>query len=195
VQRSARVAPWIPAPLTAVYAALELAWASPCDVLYDLGSGDGRVIVIAARDFCVRKSVGVEIDPALVEVARAKARMEGVEDRVEVIEGDFFTVTLSDATIVYLYLYKSVNERLRGKLESELRPGTRVVALDFPVPGWLPVRVKRLRDESDILRSIYLYIIGISDGRWGRRGVSLSEESVFDAMFCKAECKRETRQA
>ncbi len=178
-----RLAPWIPAPLRVVYEALELAWAGPCDVVYDLGSGDGRVVVIAARDFHVRRAVGVEIDPALVEVSRAKARMEGVDDRVEIVEGSFFDVPVREATIVYLYLYKSINERLRPKLEEELRPGARVVAVDFPVPGWLPVRIRRVRDESDILRSIYLYLVGISDPRWGRRGVK-PEPNVYSTIFC-----------
>ena len=172
-----RVAPYIPAPLSVVRAALEAAWVSPCDVVYDLGSGDGRVVVIAARDYCVEKAVGVEIDPVLVEAARAYARMYRVADRVEIIEGDFYRVDVSEATVVYLYLYMSINESLRPKLERELRPGARVVTVDFPVPGWLPLYTRRLRDESDILRTIHVYVIGLSDTRWSGLGVKAPGEA------------------
>ncbi len=167
--------PWIPSPLAVVYRALELAWAGPCDIVYDLGAGDGRVVVVAARDFRVRRAVGIEINSLLAEAARVKAKMEGVSDRVEIVEDDFFHVELSEATIVYIYLYMSVNEALRPKLEEELQPGTRVVTIDFPVPGWTPVLVRRLRDEGDILRTIHLYVIGISDTRWPRRENRLDE--------------------
>ncbi len=165
-----RVAPYIPAPVSAVRAALEAAWVGPCDTLYDLGSGDGRAVVIAARDYCVGRAVGVEIDPVLVEVSRAYARMYGVGDRVEIVEGDFFRVSLEGATVVYLYLYASINERLKPKLERELRPGARVVTLDFPVPGWTPLYTRRLRDEGDILRTIHVYVVGLSDGRHAALG-------------------------
>ncbi len=171
MSRSRLTVPWIPSPLRVVYKALELAWVGPCDVVYDLGAGDGRVVIIAARDFGARRAVGVELDPLLAEAARVKARLEGVEDRVEIVEADFFTVDVSEATVVYLYLYMSVNEALRPKLERELRPGARVVAVDFPVPGWVPVLVRRLRDESDLVRTLRLYIIGLSDPRWSRRDV------------------------
>jgi SAM-dependent methyltransferase len=179
-----QLAPWIPTPIKIVYEALDLAWVGPCDVVYDLGSGDGRVVVIAVRDFKAKRAVGVEVDPALVEVARAKAKMEHVDDRVEIIEDSFFNVYIGEATVVYLYLYKSINEQLKPKLEAELKPGTRVVAVDFPVPGWLPVRIRRVRDESDILRTIYLYMIGISDERWGRRGIVPIEDN-YEAIFCR----------
>ncbi|BEP18307.1 hypothetical protein PYJP_16590 [Pyrofollis japonicus] len=174
-QRGGKVAPWIPTPLSIVYAALEAAWASPCDTVYDLGAGDGRAVIIAAREFCVRRAVGVEIDPVLVEAARAKAHMDGVEDRVEIIEQDFFKTSLQGATLVYMYLYRSINEALRSKLEEELRPGARVVTIDFPVPGWVPVYTPRLRDENDILRTIHVYVIGLSDTRYARRGEQIRE--------------------
>ena len=148
-----------------MYEALSLARVGPCDVIYDLGCGDGRVVVIAARDFGVRKAVGVELDEALATIASLRAREEGVADRVEIIEGDMFSVDVSEATVVYIYMYASINELLAGKLERELKDGTRVVTLDFPIPSWTPIRIRRFEDEAGRRRSIYLYVKGISDSR------------------------------
>jgi hypothetical protein len=91
----------------------------------------------------------------------AKAQAAGVRDRIEFILGDFFQEDISDATVVYMYLLTSVNERLKPKLEKELRPGTRVVSLDFSIPGWKPVRV--LGDGVGWQRTIYVYVIGESN--------------------------------
>jgi len=110
----------------------------------------------------------VEIDPVLVEVARAYARRYGVADRVEIREEDFNNTRISDATIVYLYLYSSINERLKPKLERELEPGTRIIAIDFPIPGWIPAYTRRDLDEAGIVRTIRLYVIGLSDTYWTR---------------------------
>ncbi len=166
-----RLAPFIPSPVSIVYHALDLARVCENDVLYDLGAGDGRVVIIAARDFGVRRAVGVEIDDVLATVARVRAREEGVEDRVEIIEDDMFRVDVSEATVVYLYMYASINERLAPKLERELSPGSRVVTLDFPVPQWVPVRVRRVEDEAGRIRSIYLFVRGVSDAKsLARRG-------------------------
>lgn len=167
----ARVAPWVPSPPSIVRVALKAAWANRCDVLYDLGCGDGRVLVIAARDFGVRKAVGFEVDKLLAEAARIHAREYGVEDRVVVVEKDFFEADLREATLVYLYLFQSINERLKPKLERELRPGARVVALDFPVPGWVPVKVVRSVDEAGRVRTIRVYVVGVSNTRYRVRGI------------------------
>ncbi len=164
-----RVAPYIPTPLSIVYEALRFVKPTPCDILYDLGCGDGRVVVIAARDFGVRKAVGVEIDEALATIAALRAREEGVEDRVEIIEGDMFEIDVSPATIVYIYMYASINERLAPKLERELKPGARIVTIDFPIPGWVPVRIRRVEDEAGRLRSIYLFVRGVSDAKQVKR--------------------------
>ena len=190
-------APYIPAPVSVVRAALEAAWVNPCDTVYDLGSGDGRVVVVAARDYCVERAVGIEVDPVLVEVSRAYARMYGVADRVEIVEGDFYSTSIRGASLVYLYLYRSINESLRPKLERELRPGARVVAVDFPVPGWVPLYVRRLRDEADILRSIHVYVIGLSDTRWAVLGASLprvTRELELLAGRCSRSCGPGRRQ-
>jgi len=161
--KSEKLAPWIPTPLPIVYEILDLAGVTPCDTLYDLGSGDGRVVIIAARDFCLEKAIGIEIDPVLVELARAKARLEGVDSRAVFIEGDFLEVDIKDASIVYAYLYKSIIEKLMYKFEGELKPGTRIVTLDFPVPEWIPVLIRRRRDPLDIPHTLYLYIVGLSN--------------------------------
>ncbi len=168
-----RLAPFIPSPLKIVYHALDLARVCERDVVYDLGAGDGRVVIIAARDFGVKRAVGIEIDDVLATAARVKAREEKVADRVTILEDDIFNVRLDDATVVYIYMYKSINEMLAPKLEKELQPGARVVTLDFPVPQWIPVRMRRVEDEQGRIRSIYLYVRGVSDAkRLERRDVN-----------------------
>ncbi len=128
------------------------------DVFYDIGCGDGRVAVYAAVHYGVKKSICIEIDKHLAEEALKRSILEGVADRVSVINADFTEVDVSDATAVYLYLLTSVNDLLRPKLEEELEPGTRVAALDFPVPGWRPSKVVGLDKYSN--KTLYLYIIG-----------------------------------
>jgi cyclopropane fatty-acyl-phospholipid synthase-like methyltransferase len=134
-----------------VEAMLQLAEVSARDVVYDLGSGDGRIPIIAAQKYGAR-GVGIEIDARLVEQSRQTAREAGVETRVEFIHGDLFTVDLSRATVVMLYLSPSVHRRLEPKLSKELAPGSRVVSHQFPIPGWTPA-VRTRPDYSEI----YLY--------------------------------------
>ena len=134
------------------------------DVLYDLGCGDGRIPVEAAKRYPIKKAVCVEIRDDLVERAKERAKRAGVEDRVEIVKGDFFKVPIRDATAVYMYLLTSVNEQLRPKLEKELREGARVVTLDFQIPGWRPVKTI---GGSGWQRTLYVYIIGRSNRRLG----------------------------
>ena len=131
------------------------------DVFYDLGCGDGRIVIEAARRTDVKKAVGIEIDERLVEIARKNAEKSGVSDRVEIIHGDFFTTPISEATVVYMYLTRRVNELLKPKLSSELRIGARIITLDFEIPGWRPVSVTTL--NRVIQRTLYLYVRGVSD--------------------------------
>ncbi|WFO74626.1 class I SAM-dependent methyltransferase [Desulfurococcaceae archaeon MEX13E-LK6-19] len=131
------------------------------DVFYDLGCGDGRIVIEAAKRANVKKAVGIEIDENLVKVAREYARKAGVEDRVEIIHGDFFTVPIRDATVVYMYLTKRANELLKPKLIRELKIGTRIVTLDFEIPGWKPVSI--INKNRLIQGTIYLYVRGVSD--------------------------------
>ncbi len=154
-------APFIPSPKEVVREAIEFSRVSPSDVFYDLGAGDGRVVFEAAKRgaYCV----AVEINPYLVEVIREKARVLGLNDRVRVVEASFYDVYLGDATVVYIYLYRSVIEKLVDKFERELRIGARIVSLDFSIPNWIPVRVRRLLDRRGIVRTLYLYIVGFSN--------------------------------
>jgi hypothetical protein len=129
--------PFVESPQPVVDKMLELANVSEDDVLYDLGSGDGRIPITAAREYGAR-GVGIEIKSRLVEKARANAEDAGVSDRVEFRQGDLFEADLSDATVVTLYLLPSVNLELRPKLFRELEPGTRVVSHDFDMNEWEP---------------------------------------------------------
>jgi len=122
--------PFLVTPPEVVEQMLKLARVGPADVVYDLGSGDGRLVIAAARDFRAR-GVGVEIDPKLVAQSREYARRAGVEARATFHEQDLFQADLSAATVVTLYLTREVNLRLRPKLERELAPGTRVVFLQL----------------------------------------------------------------
>ena len=137
---------------------LRIAGITADDVVYDLGSGDGRIVNLAAQKYGAR-GVGIEIDPPLVERARAIAREAGVEGRVTFIEGDLFTEDLSKATIVTIYLSPTVNARLEPKLRRELRPGTRVVSHQFPIGSWKPDNVVPAEDGT----SLYLWTVRSPD--------------------------------
>jgi len=128
---------FVPTPEPVVQRMLTMANVGPNDVVYDLGCGDGRIAIAAARDFGAR-SVCVDIDPKRIEEATENVRKAGVEDRVEVRHADLFQVDLSPATVVTLYLLESLNEKLRPKLKRELRDGARVVSQSFSMGDWQP---------------------------------------------------------
>ena len=130
-------APYVPTPEHVVLRMLRLANVSAEDVVYDLGSGDGRIVILAAQKFGAR-GVGVEIDSQLVREARRRAERAGVADRVTFRQGNLFDTDLSDATVVTLYLWPDMNNRLRPKLQRELDPGDRVVSHSFDIDGWAP---------------------------------------------------------
>jgi len=135
---------------------LELAEVKPGELVYDLGCGDGRIIILAATEFGAR-AIGIEIRKDLVERCREKIRQLGLEDRVRVIHGDMFKIDIGDADVVTLYLLTSVNKMLRPKLEKELKHGARVVSHDFEITGWKPVKIEELH-ESWRSHKIYLYV-------------------------------------
>ncbi len=137
-----------PSPHAVVRQMLELAKVGPGDVVYDLGSGDGRLPIIAAQKYGAR-GVGVEIDPTLVRLSRQNARDAGVSDRVVFIEGDLFTTDISAATVITLYLSTSVLRDLESKLKKELHPGTRIVSHQFWFLGW-PAEQTRRVDEAEL---------------------------------------------
>ena len=129
---------------------LKLAGVTADDVVYDLGSGDGRIVILAAQKYGAR-GVGIELDPRLVETSRQVARDGEVADRVRFIEGDLFDADISEATVVTLYLSYSVNRRLKPKLWRELRPGTRVVSHQFTMGTWSPEKRVPAEDHTDLL--------------------------------------------
>jgi SAM-dependent methyltransferase len=129
---------YIPTPQAVVDAMLEIASVTERDVVYDLGSGDGRIVITAAKKYGAR-GVGIELDPALVKKAAENAAAAGVSDRVRFVTQNLFSADISEATVVTLYLLQSINERLRPKLVRELTPGTRVVSHVFNMgPEWPP---------------------------------------------------------
>jgi SAM-dependent methyltransferase len=144
---------YLPTPHHVVEAMLELARVAPGDVVYDLGSGDGRIPIAAARRYGVR-AVGIELDARLVERARCNAREAGVAHLVEFRQEDLFGASLRDATVVTLFLFPGMNERLRPKLATELAPGARVVSHRFGVGSWQPEREIDARGHPVLLWTI-----------------------------------------
>lgn len=152
--------PYVPTTELAVEAMLKLAKVGRSDVVYDLGCGDGRIVIAAARKFGAR-GVGIDIDPERIREARANARKAGVENRVRFIEQDLFKADISGATVVTLFLLDHVNLRLRPKLLSELKPGTRVVSNTFDMGDW-KADVERSLDDPDagyFSSHFYLWVI------------------------------------
>ena len=131
--------PFVPTPAEAVSAMLKLAGVKQDDVVYDLGSGDGRIVIAAARQHGAR-GVGIDIDPARIAEGERNARAAGVERRVRFVRQDLFDADIRDATVVTLYLLPRVNQRLRPKLLAELKPGTRIVSYGFDMGDWVPER-------------------------------------------------------
>jgi precorrin-6B methylase 2 len=147
---------WVPSPPEVITAMLELAAIRPTDVVYDLGSGEGEIVIEAARRYGVR-AVGVELDQARLENAEKNAVTAGVTDRVTFIEGDLFEVDIGEATVVTLYLFPELMQRLLPKLLHELRPGTRIVSHDFRLPKWPPDRIVEV--PVDRIRRVYLWTV------------------------------------
>ncbi len=151
-------ASFIPTPMEVVERMLELAEVTEKDVVYDLGSGDGRIIIRAAKKYGAR-GVGIEIDPNLVKQSRAEARKEGVSHLVEFRVQDALTVDVSPATVVTLYLTPGFNARLRPILERQLRPGARVVSHDHRTEGWTPNKIETMAGRLFHQHRIYLWKI------------------------------------
>ena len=149
--------PYVPTHRDVVAAMLAMARVGPDDVLYDLGSGDGRIVIAAAREFGTR-GVGYDIDPVRIREANANARRAGVADRVTFVQGDIFTAAIEEATVVTLYLLPDVNLRLRPKLLAELRPGTRVVSHNYDMGDWAPQASRRIEIHGSD-HFIYLWTI------------------------------------
>jgi dienelactone hydrolase/precorrin-6B methylase 2 len=145
--------PFVPTPANVVDAMLDLAGINPTDVLVDLGSGDGRIVIAAAKRFGIQ-ATGVEIDPELVRQSETLARQEGLEGKAKFVRADLFEYDLRQASVVTMYLTPGVNLRLRSKLLSELRPGTRVISHRFDMGSWVPAKTIQLGDDH-----IYLWMV------------------------------------
>jgi SAM-dependent methyltransferase len=139
---------YIPTPQAVVDAMLDLACLKPDDVLYDLGCGDGRIVITAAQRFGIR-AVGVDIDPDRIRDASANAQQAGVDDRVEFCLADLFECDFHDATVVTLYLLPHLNLRLLPNLLAQLKPGTQIFSYNFPFEGWQPVQVVQVESEEE----------------------------------------------
>ncbi len=144
---------WIPTPSEYIDPFFELAPVSSSDIIYDLGSGDGRLL-FAALEKGAEKCIGIDIDPERVNASREAAKNKVLDDKLTFIEADVMEQNLSAASVILCYLLNSASAALRPKFENELKPGTRVVMELFPVPGWKPAKTKEING-----RSYYLYIM------------------------------------
>jgi ubiquinone/menaquinone biosynthesis C-methylase UbiE len=151
------LAPYIPTPEAIVDRMLFAAHIKAGETVYDLGSGDGRVVIAAAQKYGA-KAVGVEIRPDLCLQAQARIKALGLEDRVSMVEGSALRVDLSPADVVTMYFLTSSNERLKPNLE-HMKAGSRVISNEFPVKGWKPLEVLHVKTGS-MEHSIYVYKIG-----------------------------------
>jgi precorrin-6B methylase 2 len=135
--------PYVPTPYNVVAKMLEMAKVKQNDIVYDLGSGDGRIVITAAQKYGA-SGVGYDIDPKRIKEANENARTAGVTDRVRFVQQDLFEADLSEATVVTLYLLPEVNLKLRPKLLRELKPGTRIVSHNYGLGDWDPIKTERL---------------------------------------------------
>ncbi len=155
-QDNPSLAPFVPSPYDVVNRMLTLAEVTKDDVVYDLGCGDGRIVITAAQRFGAR-GVGVDIDPQRIAESNANAERAGVQHLVRFIEQDALTVDVSEATVVTLYLLSSSNMKLRPLLTRQLPPGARIVSHAFSMGDWEPDVIDRFEDERGNTRSLYLW--------------------------------------
>jgi SAM-dependent methyltransferase len=145
---------WVPTPPAVVDAMLKLADVKPSDVVYDLGCGDGVIVATAAQKYGAR-AVGIDVDPQRVKEATERAQKMGVSDKVEIRQGDLFDADIEEASVVTLYLLRSLNIRLMPKLKAELKPGTRIVSQTFDMgETWPPEKTIEVDG-----RNVYLWTI------------------------------------
>ena len=153
------LAPFVATPTSVVRQMLILADLKPGEVLYDLGSGDGRAIIMAAKDFGAT-SVGVELRDDLAKRALDSIQELDLADKTRIIQKDIFTVNLSAANVVFLYLTTSANEKIKPKLEAELESGTRIVSHDYEILGWKPLKVDTFCENPKLgypSHTLYVY--------------------------------------
>jgi len=153
------IAPYVPSPPQVIHQMLVLSQLKAGEVFFDLGAGDGRTVIMAAKDFGAR-AVGVELREDLVKKALGTVYEQGLQDRVTIVNGDMFNVDLTSADVVFLYLTTSANEKVKPKLENELKPGVRVVSHDYEIVGWKSAKVENFCENPTLgypSHTIYLY--------------------------------------
>lgn len=153
------LAPFVATPTPVVRQMLILADLKPGEVLYDLGSGDGRAVIMAAKDFGAT-SIGVELRDDLAKRALDSIEQLDLNEKTKIIQKDIFNVNLSAANVVFLYLTTSANEKIKPKLEAELQPGTRVVSHDYEILGWKPLKVDTFCENPKLgypSHTLYVY--------------------------------------
>jgi SAM-dependent methyltransferase len=153
---SKEIVPYVPTPQEVVEKMLEMAQVKKGDVLYDLGSGDGRIVIAAAKKYGVR-AVGFEINPYRVKLSRELIKKEGLANLAEIRGEDIMTVDLSGATVLTMYLLPEVNLQLRPNIQKQMKPGSRIVSHDFDMGDWKPERTETIKDASGWDHTIYLW--------------------------------------
>ncbi|MCS7104074.1 MAG: methyltransferase domain-containing protein [Thermofilaceae archaeon] len=153
--------PYLPSPETVVRKALDIAELKDDETLVDLGCGDGRVLVIAARYYGAF-AVGVELNPLLVKLAQRECRLAGVESRTEIVAADLFTFDVSPFDVIYVYPSPSITRRLEFKLQVECKQGCRVILHDHPLPSVEPLTVVSIPSGRMHVHELYFYVAGKS---------------------------------
>ncbi|HXG51724.1 MAG TPA: methyltransferase domain-containing protein [candidate division Zixibacteria bacterium] len=157
-----KIVPYVPTPQEVVERMLELAGVKKGDVVYDLGSGDGRIVVTAAKKYGVR-AVGFEIDPERIKESQENIRKAGVGHLVEIRRQDIRTVDLSQASVLTMYLLPEVNLMIRPNIWKQMKPGSRVVSHDFDMGDWKPLKTEHIKDRSGWDHTLYLWHVAESD--------------------------------
>ena len=182
--------PYVPTPKEVVAEMLRLAVIKPGDLLYDLGCGDGRIVIAAAKTYGIR-AVGIDIDPVRVSESEANAAEAGVTGKVKFINKDLFESDFSDASVITMYLLTSVNLRLRPKLLAELRPGTRLISHRFEMGEWRPDKSSSVPLNGGEQRWVYYWVVPANaTGRWqwdldtgnGRRLYTFTADQLFQVL-------------
>lgn len=145
-------APWVPTSKATIRKMLTFAEVNQNDTLFDLGSGDGRIPIIAAQEFNVKKAVGIELNPFFVALSNIRIFTRRLQDKVQIIWGNIFLRNISEADVITMYLLQVTNNRMRDKLKQELKPGSRVISKVYTFTDWEPEKV----DEES---KLYLYVI------------------------------------
>jgi SAM-dependent methyltransferase len=186
--------PFVPTPPEVVDEMLRMAGVKSGDVLYDLGCGDGRIVIAAAKRFGIR-AVGIDIDPVRITESTDNAAAAGLTGKVRFVQQDLFEADFRDATVVTMYLLTSVNLRLRPKLLADLRPGTRLVSHSFDMENWRPDRSALITTSFGDERDVHFWVVPANlTGRWqwdlpdgpGKRRYALEADQEFQVVTATA---------